>query len=300
MVELFHLGGWPVWLVLVVGLASGPLVLIGSLVRHLIHRQETQQVADVLRAAASGDLDGAVERCRRHGANPYLQVIGPAIDDHRSGVTPAQVLSRIKRNSVDRLGTMSPLDVKMLGGLVTLTAIPLAIVAYAWLRHVSIAEFLARQQVESGSGLITITTEMELVQQATSAFIQMNCGLALLLPILLLSGIAGSMILAARSRSRYHRLEWYALALLHDLHRAEHVWDEQRTRMERRLVARFNWPAFIFSWLWYLSKGMVVRGLLFGAASLIPLAPVVIGVYAGFRGNADWVASRRKRGKDPF
>jgi len=70
-----------------------------------------------------------------------------------------------------------------------------------------------------------------------------------------------------------------------------------------RYVATWNWPAFFLTWLWYLSKGMVAKGLVLlgtvlvlmvsipGATLLITL---LMWLYGGLAGNYDYYLLKRK------
>jgi RNA polymerase subunit RPABC4/transcription elongation factor Spt4 len=74
-----------------------------------------------------------------------------------------------------------------------------------------------------------------------------------------------------------------------------------------RFLATWNWPAFFFSWIWYLTKGMAAKGALMLGASLfvaiigaitfpilwISISPA-INIYAGLYGNFDYYLLKKR------
>ena len=73
-----------------------------------------------------------------------------------------------------------------------------------------------------------------------------------------------------------------------------------------RFGAAWNWPAFVFSIIWYFTKGMWAKGALLLGITLVAtistpglgilLHPInlVVGVYAGLAGNYDYYLWKRK------
>jgi len=73
---------------------------------------------------------------------------------------------------------------------------------------------------------------------------------------------------------------------------------EEFARFDANPAARpiFNWAAFWFNILWYLSQGIWGKAFVLFCLSLITggAAGIFVAVYAGFRGNADlWLLRRQ-------
>jgi len=73
-----------------------------------------------------------------------------------------------------------------------------------------------------------------------------------------------------------------------------------------RFAATWNWPAFVFSVIWYFTNGMWAKGALLlgitvvatmsapGFGILLHPINLVVGVYAGLAGNYDYYLLKRK------
>ena len=54
---------------------------------------------------------------------------------------------------------------------------------------------------------------------------------------------------------------------------------------------KWNWAAFCFSWIWAMSKGLVVQGIIMLVVSIVlaalsdGVASIAVPIYFGFRGN---------------
>jgi hypothetical protein len=71
------------------------------------------------------------------------------------------------------------------------------------------------------------------------------------------------------------------------------------TRIEANgaFLATWNWAAFFFSGIWYLVKGMLVKGVLMFVLAILTygVASPLIWIYAGIAGNYDYYLLRRKQ-----